>query len=148
MSDKAIYIEEKIINSVKNLLTGRVNELLQVAEFQIVPMEFNAPAGVGAVAPILRLSECERSEKERIVKTDAYTLSVSLNVPEGPDSERDAYAYGTAIGTAVTENRTLGGTVDRAVFTGKKYIPPKTAYCGEGWQAVFTLRLTVEGLAV
>jgi hypothetical protein len=33
---------------------------------------------------------------------------------------------------------------DRAVLTGKKYIPPKTAYCGEGWQAVFTLRVTVE----
>ncbi|GHV19027.1 hypothetical protein FACS189493_8640 [Spirochaetia bacterium] len=42
----------------------------------------------------------------------------------------------------------FGGMVDRAVLTGKKYTPPKTAYCGEGWQAVFFLRVTVEGLAV
>jgi hypothetical protein len=141
-------IEQKIFSALENLLTGRVNELLQAAEFEIAPVEFNVSAGVGTVEPVVRLAECERSEKERIVKTDAYTLSISLNVPEGPDSERDAYAYGAAVDMAVAEDRTLGGVVDRAVLTGKKYIPPKTAYCGEGWQAVFSLRLTVEGLTL
>jgi hypothetical protein len=146
-------IEQKILSAVENLLTGRVNELLGEVEFQIAPLEFSdrwsaAPAGVGALAPVLRLSECERSEKERIVRLDAYSLTVTLQVPERPYGGRDAYAYGAAIGRAVAENCTLGGVADRAVLTGKKYVQPKTPHCREGWQVVITLRITIEGLAV
>ncbi|AEF80271.1 hypothetical protein [Leadbettera azotonutricia] len=154
MSDnRDLYIEEGITNAVKILLTGRVNELLGESEFQIAPLEFSdrwsaAPAGVGAVAPVLRLSECERAEKERIVRLDAYSLTIRLVIPEGPDSERNAYAYGAVIGKALAEDPTLGGVVDRAVLTAKKYISPKTAFNGEGWEAVFTLRLTTEGMTV
>ncbi|AEF84767.1 hypothetical protein TREPR_2185 [Treponema primitia ZAS-2] len=145
MSD---FIEQKILTAFEKLLTGRVNELLQKYEFRIAPIEFNAPAGVGTIAPVLRLYECERPEKERIVQIDAYTLTIRLTIPETADSERDAYAYAAAIGTALAEDPTLGGVTDRAVLTGKKYVPPKTAFNGEGWEAVFTLRLTVEGMTV
>jgi hypothetical protein len=150
---KVFYIEEIILNSVKKLLSGRVNELLGDVEFRIAPVEFldcwpPAPAGVGAVAPVLRLSECERSEKERIVRLNAYALTVSFHVPEMADSERDVYAYGAAIGKALADDPTLGGVVDRAVLMGKRYVPPKTAFNGEGWEAVFTLRLTAEGMTV
>ncbi|GHV93419.1 hypothetical protein AGMMS50268_39220 [Spirochaetia bacterium] len=141
MSD---FIEQKILSAIESLLTGRVNELLGEAEFQIAPLEFNAPAGVGVVEPVLRLTECERSEKERIVRLDSYALTVTLQVPEGPYGGRDAYAYGAVISRAVAENCTLGGVADRAVMTGKKYVPPKTPHCGEGWQVVITLRITVE----
>jgi hypothetical protein len=137
-------IEEAITGAVKTLLTGRVNELLHDTEYPIALLEFNAPAGVGAVAPALRLSGCELTEKERIIRADAYSLSITLQVPEGPESERNTYAYGAAIGRAIAEDRTLGGVADRAVLTGKKYTPPKTSFNGEGWEAVFTLRVTVE----
>jgi hypothetical protein len=41
MTDKSLlYIEEKILNSVKKLLTGRVNELLGETEYPIPPVEF------------------------------------------------------------------------------------------------------------
>jgi hypothetical protein len=79
---------------------------------------------------------------------DTYSLTIRLTIPESPDSERNAYAYGAAIGTALSEDPSLGGVVDRAVLTGKKYIPPKTAFNGEGWEAVLALRLTVEGMTV
>jgi hypothetical protein len=143
MSD---FIEQQILAAFESLLTGRVNELLGEAKFQIAPLEFNAPAGVGVLAPVLRLTECERAEKERIVRLDAYSLTVTLQVPEGPSGGRDAYAYGAVISRAVAENCTLGGVADRAVLTGKKYVQPKTPHCGEGWQVAITLRVTVEGL--
>jgi hypothetical protein len=43
------------------------------------------------------------------------------------------------------QNPTLGGIVDRAVLTGKKYIKPKKADCGQDWEISLTFRLTVEG---
>jgi hypothetical protein len=42
------------------------------------------------------------------------------------------------------ENPTLGGVVDRAAVTGKKYTPPKKAYGGNEWEVVISLRLTIE----
>ncbi|MFP3041628.1 hypothetical protein LQZ19_07360 [Treponema primitia] len=141
-------IELKIRAAFENLLTGRVNELLQDYEFKIAPIEFSSFLGGSSVVPVLRLSECERSEKERIIRVDAYSLTVSLYVPETVDSERDVYAYGAAIGTALAEDPTLGGVVDRGVITGKKYVPPKKPYCGDGWELILTLRLTVEGMTV
>jgi hypothetical protein len=42
MTDKALFIEEIIINSLKSLLTGRVNELLGEMEYPIPPIEFGS----------------------------------------------------------------------------------------------------------
>jgi hypothetical protein len=44
------------------------------------------------------------------------------------------------------EEPTLGGVVDRAVVTGKKYVAPKKKDCGESWSLVVTVRVTVEGM--
>jgi hypothetical protein len=79
---------------------------------------------------------------------DAYALIVSLQVPETADSERDVYAYGVAIGSALAEDPTLGGVADRATVTGKKYVPPKKPYCGDCWELIVALRVTVEGITV
>jgi hypothetical protein len=40
MTDKSLFIEEIIINSLKSLLAGRVNELLEETEYPIPPIEF------------------------------------------------------------------------------------------------------------
>ncbi|AEF85368.1 hypothetical protein TREPR_2041 [Treponema primitia ZAS-2] len=142
------YREEIILQRIKEMLTGRVNELLGEAEFQIPPIEFGVPLGGFSAVPILRLAEYEQSEKERIIRVDAYALTLSLEVPKTPDSERDVYAYGAAISTALAEDPTLGGVADRAVITGKKYVPPKKPYCGDCWELIVTLRVTVEGITV
>jgi hypothetical protein len=143
-----LFIEEKLLNSVKSLLLGRVNELLRETECPIPPVELGNYQGGSAVVPVISLSACERSEKERIVIQDAYTLVISLQVPDGSDAERNVYAYGWAADLAVAGDRTLGGIVDRAVLTGKKYRAPKAPYCGENWEVVITLRLTIERLGV
>jgi hypothetical protein len=145
MTDKSLFIEKIIINSLKSLLAGRVNELLEETEYPIPPIEFGAYRGGSFTAPAIALSTCERSEKERIIRLDAYTLTITFAVPEWPGGERNCYAYAASVATALGENPTLGGTASRAVLTGKKYAPPKHPGTGEGWEAVLTFRITVEG---
>jgi hypothetical protein len=93
MTDKSLFIEENIINSVKKLLSGRVNELLGETEYPIPPIEFENYRGGSSVFPAIALSTCERSEKERIIRLDAHTLTIVFTVPEHPDGERNCYAY-------------------------------------------------------
>ncbi|GHU91232.1 hypothetical protein FACS189476_11810 [Spirochaetia bacterium] len=134
-----LYIEEIIINSVKNLLTGRVNELLEESDRQIPLIEFDY-----GTAPVIRLSTAEGSEKDRIIRADTYTLALIFAVPEEPGGEIHCYAYAAAVEQALGEDSTLGGAVDRAVITGKKYTPPKVAHCGENWELELKLHILVE----
>jgi hypothetical protein len=145
MTDKGLFIEEIIVNSLKSLLAGRVNELLGETEYPIPPVEFGNYRGGSAVVPVIGLSTCERSEKERVIRLDAYTLTITFAVPEWPGGERNSYAYAGTVAAALGENPTLGGAVSRAVLAGKKYAPPKHPGTGEEWEVVLSLRITVEG---
>jgi hypothetical protein len=144
MKDNCLFMEEIIINSLKSLLTGRVNELLGEMEYPIPSIECGVYRGSPVVSPAIALSACERSEKERILRLDAYALTIAFSVPEHPTGERNCYAYAASVGTALGENPTLGGAVSRAVLTGKKYAPPKHPGTGEGWEVILTVRVTVQ----
>jgi hypothetical protein len=144
MTDKALFIEEILINSLKSLLAGRVNELWEETECPIPPIEFGSYRGGSFVVPVIALSTCERSEKERIIRLDAYILTIAFTVPEWPEGERNCYAYASSVATALWENPILGGTASRAELTGKKYVPPKQSGTGGEWEAILTLRITVE----
>ena len=146
MSDNLIlFIEEAITGAVKRLLTGRVNELLGKVQYAVPIVEIGNYGGRSVITPAVSLVSCERSEKERIINIDAYSLSITFTMPENPDSELHCYIYAWAVCKAVEESPTLGGVVDRAVISNKKYIKPKKADCGVGWEMVLTLRITVEG---
>jgi hypothetical protein len=146
MTDKTLFIEEKMLNSVKKLLSGRVNELLGETEYPIPPIEFGCSLSGGhALTPVLGLSTCERSEKERVIRLDAYTLTVTFTVPEWPGGERNCYAYAGAVDAALGDDPTLGGIASRAVLAAKKYVPPKQSGTGGDWEVMLTLRVTVEG---
>jgi hypothetical protein len=144
---KDLYIEEIILNSLKSLLAGRVNELLREAAFLIPPVEFTHKPNGGyyAVTPELNISTCERSEKDRIVLLDAYKVIVIFTVPESY-GDRNCYAYAASVDRALRENPTLGGIVDYALIVKKDYRGPKYPGTGEGWEAVLTLRITAEGI--
>ena len=144
--NRALFVEEKIIGAVKELLAGRVNEILNEAQFMIPVIEFGNFIGGYVVAPAILLNTCERTEKERVIQLDSYTLNITFSLSESPESELHCYAYSAAVGQAVNDNPTLGGIMDRAVITAKKYISPKKPHCGEGWAVVITLRLTIEGI--
>ena len=143
------FMEIRIIRALKALLTGRVNEILREDPLDVPIIEFCDYGrhyygdGYGAV-PVVALSSCECTEKERIIRLDAYTVSITFALPETFESEEQCYAYGAAVCRAVKESPTLGGVVDRAVMTGEKYTPPKKAGCGDCWCVALTLRVTVE----
>ena len=138
------FIEQRIINAVRKLLTGRVNEILRDEELNTPIIEFGDYGCGYGVSPVILLSSCEKSEKERIIRLDAYSMSITFSLPEKFETETQCYAYAGAVCTALKENPSLDGIVDRAVVTGEKYTPPKTRNCGEGWEAVISLRVTVE----
>jgi hypothetical protein len=144
-------MEESIVNAVKSLLAGRVNEVLGEGRLPIPPIEFGGYPGGTAVVPVISLSGCERSEKERIIGVDAYSLTVTFALPEMAEGELFCYGYknplarGRAMELALMENPTLDGVVSRAVISGKHYRPPKHDHCGEGWAVSLSLRITVEG---
>jgi hypothetical protein len=144
MTDKELFMEENIINSLKSLLAGRVNELLEETEYPIPPVEFGAYRGGSVVVPVIALSTCEQSEKERIVRLDAYTLTIAFTVPEHPAGERNCYAYAASVATALKENPTLGGAASRSELTGKKYVPPKQSGTGGEWEVELKVRVLVE----
>ena len=145
MSDnKFLFIEEAITGAVKRLLDVRVNEILGNWEMVVPIIEFGNMGGMYAVAPVISLTGCERTEKERIIRLDAYSLNIAFTLQEHQDGELYCYGYSTAFKKALGEDVTLGGIADRAVITSKKYIPPKKPNCGEGWGLLITLRITVE----
>jgi hypothetical protein len=143
MENKGQFIEERIIHGVYLLLTQRVNQLLEEMEFPVPPVEFGNYRGGSAVVPVIVLSACERTEKERIIRLDAYTLTITFSLPETPGNEVCVYAYAAAVDRALAEDPALGGIAERAVLTGKQYVEPKTPHCGDCWNVVLTLRISV-----
>ena len=141
------FFEQQITTAVRKLLTGRVNEILENWEFLVPVIEFGTIGSGYTTAPVITLSSCERTEKERIISLDAYSLTISLSLQEHQDGEMYCYGYAHAFRKALGEDVTLGGIVDRAVISGIKYVPPKKPNCGEGWGLVLSLRITVEEMA-
>jgi len=145
VKDMTEFIEIRILNAVKRLLDGKVNELINDLDLQIPLIEFSEYRGGDTVVPLVSLNTCERSEKERLVRIDAYTVTVSFSVPDTEDGELKCYAYAYAVCKAFELNPALDGVADRAVVTEKKYMPPKSAGCGQDRQVIVTLRITTEG---
>jgi hypothetical protein len=143
--NRGLYIDDSIVGGVKGLLSGRVNELLGEAEFPVPAVELGRYRGGDVTVPVVGLSAGERTEKERIVRADVYSLTIAFVVPERPEGERRCYAYAAAVATALGEDPTLGGVVDRAELTGKRYGPPKQPGAGGNWELVLSLRITIEG---
>jgi hypothetical protein len=133
------FIEEKIVDGVKELLTGRVNAILADSEDVIPPIEFE-----GGVEPVIELVQGETEEKDRVIGVEVYGLTVSFPL----SGERHGYAYAAAVHKALKTDHTLGGAVDWVVVTRKKYVPPKQPCCGDLWELILTLRVTVEGSSV
>ena len=140
------FIETRIITAVRKLLTGRVNELLGAMECPIPLIEFSDYKGGVVVCPTISLAGCEQTEKERIIRLDAYSLTITFSLPETSESELYCYAYSGAVGRAFNDDPALGGIVDRVYIIGKKYIQPKMPNCGQGWELIVSIRLTVEGI--
>jgi len=146
MTDNKGFIEIQIVEAVRRLLAERVNEIFSDWELLIPVVEFSKFQNKFVLSPIVSLSGCERTEKERLIKIDAYAVSITFTLQEHEDGELYCYGYVYAFEKALKEDVTLSGIADRAVISGKKYVPPKKPHCGEGWGLALTLRITVEGI--
>jgi hypothetical protein len=144
MEKEQWFVEQRIVGAAKGILLGRANEMLGDMEFPIPIIEFGNYCSDAAVTPVISLASCECSEKERILRLDAYSLTITFSLPETPDCELNCYAYSTAVCNALNENPVLFGIAERAVVAGKKYVQPKKLNCGEGWGVVITVRVTVK----
>jgi hypothetical protein len=138
------FIEEEIDGCFYRLLDEQVNCFLQEMELAVPSLDVGGKPGGDAVYPDVYISECERTEKERIICIDTYSVTITFPVPEGEFADLYCYAYASAFDKALRLNPTLGDIVNRAVLTGKKYIRPKKPGCGEEWKLVISVRVTVE----
>ena len=66
-------VEMRIIYAVRKLLTERVNELLGKVQYAVPIVEIGNYGGASVIVPDVFFASCERSEKERIIKLDAYS---------------------------------------------------------------------------
>jgi hypothetical protein len=64
------FIELKIIDAVKKLLTGRVNEIIGDLQEVIPVIEFGNYKNNQVVVPVVALAGTEQTEKERMIKLD------------------------------------------------------------------------------
>jgi len=144
VNNETSFIEQRIITAVRKLLLGKFNDILREFDFQIPFVEFGIFRGVNVIAPFINLASCEQTEKERIVKQDIYSMSVAFPVLDSVESELFCFAYADAFNKALGDDVTLGGVVDRAVVTAKKYVPPKKINFGMDWEIVLNLKVTIE----
>ena len=138
------FIETRIKEAVRKMLVGKVNEILLEYKLPVPAIECSNYGGFYSTVPTFTLNDCERTEKERLLRIDAYTVTISFALLEMPEEEMYCYAYCGAVKRALKENPTLDGVVERADIIGKKYTAPKKPGCGEGWGVVITLRITIE----
>jgi hypothetical protein len=90
----------------------------------------------------LLIAAAERTEKERIVRLDAYTVKITFNA-----AASFCYRYAYALDKAIEADWTLGGLAERVSFEKRVY---KKTFDGRGnpaCEAVFTLRITAEALS-
>jgi len=140
------FVELQIISAIRELLTVKVNKIIEKWDFFLPLVEIGKYSGSNVVNPIIFLSSCEQTEKERIIKIDSYSLTITFTVPETPDCELYCYGYSNAFDKALSLDKTLGGIVQCATITGTKYIPPKKPNCGMFWVMVISLRIVIEGM--
>jgi len=138
------FVEQRIIAAVRELLEKRVNGILQDVKIAVPMIEFGGYSGDTVVSPVINISSCERTEKERILLVDAYTLTISFSFPGNDSSEYCCYAYAVAVETALLEKPALKGVANRVAVTDKKYNRPKSKNYREGWELVLTLKITKE----
>ena len=141
------FIETRIITAVRELLSGKINELLQKSQFTVPMIETDNYGYANSIVPVITFASCEQTEKERIIRLEAYTVTMTFVIPDSIESELYCYAYSGATSRALYDNPTLSGAVNRVTIVGKKYQPPKAKNCGDDWILTITLQLTIEGIA-
>jgi hypothetical protein len=132
-------IEEKILGGVLELLLTGVNGVLAEIDDDVPPVE--RPGAARPCRCAVELAAAERTEKERIVRLDAYAVKVTFY-----GSEADCYRYGYALNKAVEADWTLGALAESVCFERKVYKKTAGGVKADGCEAVFSLKIIIEAL--
>jgi hypothetical protein len=134
-------IEPRILEALRHLLTGRVNELLLELHHQIPLVENGHFDSFSAVSPVITIGNSKITEKERIIHQRTFKVKITLEVAESPDSELLCYFYINAFLRALIKNPTLYAVAQYASAVKTDVIPPKKPNCGESWQVKLSLKI-------
>jgi hypothetical protein len=131
-------IEEKIEGAVWVLLLSGVNDFLEGIDDDVPALE---GPGFGSRSPgaVVEFAAAERTEKERIVRMDAYTVKITINA-----AASFCYRYAYALDKAIEADWTLGGLAERIQFEKRVYKKTINGGGNPACKAVFNLRVTVE----
>lgn len=141
-------IEIQILEAVKKLVSGRVNEIINDWQENLPVIEFGNYQSANVITPVIALVSCEKTEKDRIIRLDCYTLTISFSITDTDDNECNCYVMVAAIIRAFCEDPTLGGAVNRIEIIGAKYMHPKKQGYGESCDVSINVKITVEGIEV
>jgi hypothetical protein len=133
--------EEMLLEMTAELLGGAVNFYLNELDEAVPQFEIDVRHKLGGygVVPDIDISECELSDKERVIKLQAYTLKISFCV-KGSENKRLLYVYAYAIEQAINDDVTFGGVADRVMLTHKKF----NQVNADTWEIVLSVRATIE----
>ena len=144
--------EETILRAICVLISVRTNEILieiadnadddvQCPALEAAKEESTIPSRPGNVD--YTIVQAELTEKDRIVKTSRYCLTITLSA-EGRRPATQCYRYASALGRALRENPTLDGIAAHTAITKKDYRPPRVRESGEMHRLLISVSVTVE----
>jgi hypothetical protein len=131
-------VEEKILGAVWVLVLNGMNDVLENIDDDVPALEKRGSALAGdcvkrPVSGSVGLEKVERTEKERIVRLDAYRVVVTITA-----SESDCYRYAYALEKAIGDDVTLCGVAENVLFENKVYTPKMNLV-----EAEFSLRILI-----
>ena len=136
-------VEIELLERLEILFLGRVNELLYDEEARLAPFRDFSGVGLASHDKIragLNIDECEQTEKERLLKMCAWTITIDFKVRD--DGERKRFYYGTALEQALFEDRTLGGLAASISLIKTKY----SRLGIDSYEIIMTLRASAQQL--
>jgi len=133
--------EQILIEMTEELLSGAVNFYLGELDVAVPLFEIDCSRRLGSygIYPDIEISECELSDKERIIKVEAYALKITVRI-QRLEEKKHLYFYAYALDKAIGDDPTFGGVADSVSIVQKKYCRNESG----GWEIVITLRATVE----
>jgi hypothetical protein len=133
--------EEMLLEMTAELLSGGVNFYLNELDETVPLFEIDGQHKLGAygVKPDIDISDCELSEKERVIRLQAYTLTITFCV-KSFEHKRLLYIYAYAIEKAIACDPTFGGVADRVALIHKKYSKRDAGM----WEIAISVRAVIE----
>jgi hypothetical protein len=114
-----------------------------LGEFEVdIPLfEIDCSRRLGSygVWPDIEVIECELSDKERVIKLEAYALKIALQIHHLSE-KKHLYFYAYALDKAIADDPTFGGVADRVSIVHKKYNQKSAG----DWEIIITVKATLE----